>query len=135
MGKCCDMINRTKFINVDVFEKIATAAFNSVMCDVGNFANITANTHLLLCHASLYMRWAQEEVGVSLGQLSENSIKIGNKCNMQCRKLYSDKNCIKWETKDIFMRRLWISDPYLICEGIYKQKIRRGHIKKNKKKV
>ena len=48
MGKCCDMINRTKFINVDVFEKIATAAFNSVMCDVGNFANITANTHLAL---------------------------------------------------------------------------------------
>ena len=66
------MINRTSFVNPKVYDYFAHAAFNSVMCDVGNYANITANTHALLCHGSLYIRGAQEEVGVSLGQLSLN---------------------------------------------------------------
>ena len=75
VGRCCDMVNRVSFVNPLVYDRFARAAFDSVMCDLGNFGNITANTHSLFCHASLYIRWAQEELGVSLGALSENSLE------------------------------------------------------------
>ena len=68
---------------------------------------------------------------MSLGELSENSIEIGNKLNLQYRKLFSRKSAIKRETYDIFKRRLLISDPYLIIEGVMKQKLRRGLMRKS----
>jgi hypothetical protein len=57
-------------VKPEIYDRWARAAFISLMCDLGNFANITANTHALLCHASLYIRYAQDELGVSLGALS-----------------------------------------------------------------
>ena len=134
VGKCCDMINRVSFVNPDVFDRFARAAFDSVMCDLGNYGNVTANTHALLCHASLYIRWAQGELGVSLGALSENSVEMGNKQNNNYRKLFCRRGNIKCETYDIFKRRLLISDPFLLIEGVLKQEVRRGNVRKGKKK-
>ena len=48
IGTCCHMINRITFVNPSVYDKFARAAFNSLMCDLGNFANVSANTHSLL---------------------------------------------------------------------------------------
>ena len=104
------------------------------MCDLGNHGNITANTHAMLCHASLYIRWAQEELGVSLGALSENSLEMGNKQNNIYRKLFSYRGDIKRENRDVFNRRLIISDPLLQLEGVLKQEIRRGHVKEYQRK-
>ena len=50
IGTCCHMINRITFVNPIVYDKFARAAFNSLMCDLGNFANVSANTHSLFCH-------------------------------------------------------------------------------------
>ena len=36
---------------------------------------MTANVHLLVSHGALYLKWAQEEVGVPLGILTEGSIE------------------------------------------------------------
>ena len=72
VGKCCNFINSTTFVNPTVYDHFSRAAFNSIMCDLGNFANITANTHALLCHASLYIRWAQNDLHAALGDLSED---------------------------------------------------------------
>ena len=77
VGKCCDFINRVTFVNPRVCEKFSAAAFACVMCDLGNYSNITANTHSLFCHASTFIQWAQMELGVSLGALTENSIEKG----------------------------------------------------------
>ena len=66
------------FVNPRVCEKFSAVAFTCVMCDLGNYSNITANTHSLFCHASTFIQWAQMELGVSLGALTENSIEKGN---------------------------------------------------------
>ena len=65
-------VNSTKLQDIQNFEKRAKEAF-SMWCQV--FAKpMSGNLHLLLAHGSLYMRWAQEEVGVPLGVLTEGSI-------------------------------------------------------------
>ena len=40
---------------------------------------IITNSICLLAHGSLYMRWAQEEIKVPLGTLTEGSIEVANK--------------------------------------------------------
>ena len=135
VGMCCNMINLTSNINPNIFYKWAEAAFRSVMSDVGNFSNITANTHALLCHGSQYIRYCQKELGVSVGQLSENSLEMGNKLNLQYRKIFSRRGSIKKENYDIFKRRLLISDPFLIIKGVNKQQLRDGNVLKYKETV
>ena len=129
VGVCCDMVNRTKFVKAAVFNKFARAALSSLLADLGSFANISGTTHSLLCHGALKILWAQEEVGVALGDLSENSIEMGNKTNLEFRKMFSRKSGIVNETSDIFKRRMLLSDPYLILEGSEKQEIRVGNIR------
>ena len=69
-------------------------------------------------------------MGVALGDLSENSIEMGNKLNLNFRKIFSRKNNIAKENADIFRRRLMISDPFLIIQGVLQQTIRKGNIYK-----
>ena len=129
VGKCCHMINRTKFVKPHVYDKFARAAFFNLMCDLGNFSNMSSTTHGLFCHGSLYIKSAQTEYGLTLGDLSENSIEMGNKVNLKLRKMFSRKSSIKAETKDIMNRKLLISCPYVIIEGKLDQVIRRGNIR------
>jgi hypothetical protein len=131
---CCDIINRNCFVNPDMFDRFARAAFNSVMSDIGNFAPISANTHALFCHGSYFIKYYQEELGVSVGSLSENAIEMGNKLNLQYRKLFSMGGNIVEENYNIFNRWLMITDPYLVMEGVLQQKLRRGNVRKFKKR-
>ena len=126
--KCIYMLNSTSFVNPFIYDKFARAAFVNIISDLGDYGHFTGTTHSLLVHGSLYIRWAQDELGVSIGSLSENALEMGNKVNLQHRKLFSRKNSIKKETYDIFKRVLSTSDPYLLLEGVYKQKLRKGNI-------
>ena len=128
LGKCLNMINCTSFVKVGYYVKFARAAFRHLMSDLGNHGNMNANTHSLLCHGHLYIKWAQEEHSVSVGSLSENSIEMGNKLNLSYRKLFARRNSLRKENYDIFRRRLLISDYYLIIEGDMKQNYRRGNV-------
>ena len=58
---------------------------------------------------------------------------MGNKLNLQYRKMFSRRGSIKRENYDIFKRRLLISDPFLIIEGVQKQQLRAGNVMKYKK--
>ena len=129
LGTCCHMINRITFVNPSVYDKFARAAFNSLMCDLGNFAKMSANTHSLFCHASLYICWAQEELGISLGSLTEGCLEMGNKLNLFYRKMFARRGDIQKENYDIFKWRLMISDYYLVIEGVLKQQLRRGNVR------
>ena len=133
VGKCCHMINRTKFVKPHVFDKFARAAFSNLMSDLGNFANMSSTTHALFCHGSLYIKSVQEDYGLALGDMSENSIELGNKVNLKYRKMFSRKSAIKLETKDIMNRKLLMSCPYVIIEGAKEQVIRRGNIRGRRK--
>ena len=135
IGICCHMINRITFVNPLSYDKFARAAFNSLMCDLGNFANVSANTHSLFCHASLYIRWAKEELGISLGSLTEGCIEMGNKLNLFYQKMFTRRGDIKQENYDIFKRRLMISDYYLVIEGVLKQQLRRGNVRNYRKSI
>ena len=72
---------------------------------------------------------------MSVGQLSENSLEMGNKLNLQYRKIFLRRGSIKKENYDIFKRRLLISDPFLIIEGVNKQQLRDGNVFKYKETV
>ena len=105
------------------------------MCDLGYFANVSANTHSLFCHASLYIRWAQEELGISLGSLTEGCLEMGNKLYLFYRKMFARRGDIQKENYDIFKRRLMISDYYLVIEGVLKQQLRRGNVRNYYKSI
>ena len=124
------MINRTVFVNPRKYDKFAKHAFRCLMCDLGNFGFLSGNTHALLCHGRQAIEHAQNDLGVALGDLSENSIEMGNKLNLMCRKIFSRKSNIARENADIFKRRLLISDPFLIIQGVLQQKIRKRNIYK-----
>ena len=134
IGKCCDFINDTSFVSPEDFDNFAKNAFAAINFELGEYGSISATTHSLLCHGSLYIRYAQNDLGVALGALTEGSIEAGNKENLRYRRMYARKSAIKKETKDIFKRRGIMSCPHLIIEGVGKQKIRKGNIRKKKSK-
>jgi hypothetical protein len=129
LGTCLFMVNRTKFVSVKVFQHFAKAAFSSIIGELGNYGSITANQHSLLTHGASYIRWAQEELGVPLGWLTEGALEFGNKYNLQFRKQFSYSGSIEEETKQIFIRRLEMSDPKLVIDGIEGQELREGFVK------
>ena len=135
LGTSCHMDNYITFVNTSVYDKFARAAFNSLMCDLGNFVNVSANTHSLFCHALLYIRWAQEELRISLGSLTEGCLEMGNKLNLFYRKMFARRGDIQKENYDIFKRRLMISDYYLVIEGVLKQQLRRGNVRNYYKSI
>ena len=132
LGRCLSMINRTQNVNPITYEKFAKQAFRCLMCDLGNFGFISGNTHTLLCHGRQAIEHAQQKWGVTLGATSENSVEMGNKSNLIYRRLFSSKKNLSRENSDIFRRRLLMSDPFLIIEGVHKQVIRKGNIYKKK---
>ena len=70
-------INSTKFHDIRKYEtkaKEAVSLWRQVFPKV-----MTANCHLLIVHVFLYLRWAQEEIRVPLGTLTEGSIEVTNK--------------------------------------------------------
>ena len=133
LKKCTSFINRISFVKPHIFEKFASAALRSILAELGSFGSLSASTHSLLCHGGLYIRWAQEEVGVALGDLTENSIEMGNKENLAFRKLMSRKCSLEKETWDIFRRKSLVSDPKLIIEGSFGQVLRRGNVLKSRR--
>jgi len=135
LGTCLYMINRVSFVSVPVYRKFARAAFASLACDLGNFGNFTGNTHALLVHGDSFIAWAQEEVGVPLGWLTEGALEFGNKLNLAYRALFSFKGNLIKETEQIFVRRLEISDPKLVVDGIESQELREGFVREYRRSL
>ena len=62
-----------------------------------------------------------DRAGWPLGFLTENSIEMGNKDNKQYKQIFSRKNDLGKETRDVFIRRLIMSDPILNIDEAAKQ--------------
>ena len=103
---------------------------NGILCDLGNYGFLSGNMHALLCHGCQAIEHSQTEWGIPIGALSENSVEMGNKENLINRKVFSRKCDLEKENSDIFRRRLLVSDPYLIVNGVHKQILRPGSIRK-----
>ena len=104
LSRCLSMINRNVFVNPSKFEKFAKHKLRCLMCDLGNFGFLSGNTHTLLCHGRQAIEHAQFKLGVALGHLSENSIEMGNKLNLNFRRNYSRKYNLAHENADISYR-------------------------------
>ena len=72
--------------------------------------------HMLLAHGSLYMRWAQEEIKVPLGSLTEGSIEVANKDVKEANRKFVARVSAERVHRDILTRRSWECDPLLHFE-------------------
>ena len=107
-------INSTSFQDIQKYEIKAKEAFN-LWCQV--FPKVmTANAHMLIAHASLYLRWAQEEIGIALGALTEGSIEVTNKDVKTANRKFVARISAERIHRDILTRRSWESDPLLHYE-------------------
>ena len=68
-------------------------------------------------------RWAQEEVGVALGELTEGSIELGNQDVKKTDRRFVTRVSGERIQKDNLIRRLWESDPVLHYEATVGQVI------------
>ena len=124
-------INSSKFQDIKKFEEKTREVF-FLWCQVFE-KPMSANLHMLIVHGSLYMHWAQEEVGVPLGVLTEGSIEVANKDVKAANKKFVSRVSAERIHRDILTRRSWECDPLLHYEITQHQLIRRGHIRKSKK--
>ena len=77
---------------------------------------MTANVHLLIAHGHLYLRWAQEEIGVPLGVLTEGSIE---KCNQDVKfihRRFVARTSMENIHRNTLARLSWETDPVLHYE-------------------
>ena len=107
-------VNSNQFQDPNKFEVDAKAAF-FLWCQTFP-KGMTANLHCLLAHGSLYMRWAQEEIKVPLGTLTEGSIEVANKDVKAANKKFVARISAKRIHRDILTRRSWECDPLLHFE-------------------
>ena len=83
MGVLLDMLNSTYFQDPKTYRALAIVTHKLIVNDLGDYVNISGCVHSTLCHGDLFIRYAQAELGVPLGFLTENSIEMGNKDNKQ----------------------------------------------------
>ena len=82
---------------------------------------MTANIHLLVSHGALYLRWAQEEVGVGLGILTEGSIEKCNQDVKEANSRFVARTSVENMHRNILVRRSWEADPVLHYESTVQQ--------------
>ena len=121
VGVLLDMLNSTNFEDPKTYRALAIVTHKLIVSDLGDHVNISGCVHSTLCHGDLFLRFAQTELGVPLGFLTENSIEMGNKDNKQYKQIFSIKNDLGKETRDVFIRRLIMSDPILNIDEAAKQ--------------
>ena len=112
-------ISSSDFQDIKLYEEEARRAFD-LWTEVFE-KPMTANVHLLVSHGTLYLRWAQEEIGVALGILTEGSIE---KCNQDVKKINTNfvaRTGIENIHRNILVRCSWESDPVLHYEATVQQ--------------
>ena len=77
---------------------------------------MSANVHLLIAHGGLYLKWAQQEVGVPLGVLTEGSIEKLNQDVKQANTSFVARVSVENIHRNILVRRSWEADPVLHYE-------------------
>ena len=71
---------------------------------------------MLIIYGSLYLCWAQEEVGVPLGVLTEGSTQVANKDVKAGNKKFVTRVFAQRFHSDNLTRRSWECDPLLHFE-------------------
>ena len=112
-------VNSTQFQDIQKFEDKAKEAF--YLWRQVFEKPMSANLHMLIVHGPLYLHWAQEEVGVPLGVLTEGSIEVANKDVKAANNKYAARVSAERVHRDILTRRSWECDPLLHFEITHHQ--------------
>ena len=111
MGVLLDMLNSTYFQDPKTYRALAIVTHKLIVNDLGDYVNISGCVHSTLCHGDLFIRYSQAELDVPLGSLQRTQLKWATRTTNNTT--FSRKNDLSKETKDVFVRRLIMSDPIL----------------------
>ena len=132
LHKLLQAISSSKFQDIDQYQEDARRCFD-LWTEVFT-KTMPANVHLLIAHGHLYLRWAQDEIGIALGALTEGSIE---KCNQDVKfthRRFVAKTSMENIHSNILTRLSWEADPVLHYEETVRQ-VRPCFILFPKKKV
>ena len=87
-----------------------------LLSDFGPEIKFSVSIHSIMSHGHMYIKYAQEELEITLGYLTENAIQMGNQQSEQYKHLFSRKNRVDKSTSDIFKQCLYIPDPILLMK-------------------
>ena len=119
MWELLKSISSSNFQDIEVYEQRAREAFDLWTTTFDK--NMTANVHLLIAHGGLYLRWAQQEVGVPLGILTEGSIEKLNQDVKQANANFVARISVENIHRNIVVRQSWEADPVLHYESTVRQ--------------
>ena len=74
------------------------------------YRGLTATLHIVYCHGRSFLEWAEREVGIPLGALTEGSTESSNKEKKDDRNHHSRKDTIEHSHEDLLnnpMDRYW----------------------------
>ena len=112
-------ISSSQFQDIQLYEEEARRAFDLWTSTFEK--QMTANVHLLIAHGALYLNWAQQEVGVPLGVLTEGSIEKLNQDVKQANRSFVARISVENIHRNILVRRSWEADPVLHYESTVRQ--------------
>ena len=127
-GVLISMLNLTKIQKPDVYLALSLVAHYLILRDFGPDIKFSGSIHSIMCHGHMYIKYAQEELGIPLGFLTENASEMGNQQNKEYKHMFSRKISVVKATEDMFKRRLYISDPILFIDEEMRQIIKRGKV-------
>ena len=107
-------ISSYQFQDIQLYEEEAQRAFD--LWTTTYLKPMTANVHLLIAQGGLYLKWAQQEVGVPLGVLTEGSIEKLNQDVKKANRNFVARISVENIHRNILVRRSWEADPVLHYE-------------------
>ena len=107
--------NSTDYQNIALFKDKARLVHRLWRESLGQYRLLTQSFHSLLAHGHLFLTYAQRDLKVALGELTEASTERANKRNKEADMFFSRKNSLKNRLQDVTTRQLAMSDPHLLA--------------------
>ena len=95
------------------YKQRATKALELYVASVAPYRGLTATLHIVYCHGHQFLEWAEREVGIPLGALTEGSCECSNKEKKDDRCHHTRKDTIEHSHEDLLnnpMDRYWTKE-------------------------
>ena len=92
------------------------------MAYVAPYRGLTATLHIVYCHGHQFLEWAEREVGIPLGALTEGSAECSNKEKKDDRSHHTRKDTIEHSHADLLnnpMDRYWTKEDQTSDAGCW----------------
>lgn len=107
--------NSTDYQDIEAFKIKARLVHRLWRESLGQHRLLTPSFHTMLAHGHLFLQYAQQDLNVSLGELTEASTEMANKTNKESDLFFSRKTSLVHRLQDVTTRQLTKSDPHLLA--------------------